>query len=394
MTSMRFALLPLLLIAAMHFVVDTVAAALNPLWPSFETHYGLGGTGVFWLYFAWTVATSVCQLVFGLWGEWLRGPWLLWCGPVVATLCLTTFGFTGSPWVLTGLLVVGGLGVAAFHPEGATIAGACAPAQRSRAMSIFATGGFLGQAASPYLSGRIVEHSGLSGLVLGLFAGWAALSLLFLLSRVPSLRWQRPEPVVRSEADDQGESFRAAGFDGRGPAMGLLVLIGTLRVIAGAGVPLAVAYLLSQRQVGPSDIGFVQSLFMFGIGVGGLGCAFGMRPRLERVVLWLIPASAALPLVMIPQGTYSLMCVATTISGLLFGFAQPVLIGYGQQLLPRRQRVASSLTMGVTWGVGGAAISGFMALLVAHSWVDTAFAWFAGASLLSSVLCFWLPPVE
>jgi FSR family fosmidomycin resistance protein-like MFS transporter len=395
MALQRFAWLPLLLIATAHFVVDTVAAALNPLWPSFETHYGLGATGVFWLYFAWTVATSVCQLVFGLWGERLRGPWLLWCGPVIATLCLTTFGLVSSPWILSFLLVLGGLGVAAFHPEGAAIAGACAPTQRSRAMSIFATGGFLGQAASPYMSGRIVEHSGLAGLVVGLFAGLIAFGLLFLLSRLPNLRWQRPEPVAWSAATTRGEEASSAlGWNGRGPAVALLVLIGILRVIAGAGVPLAVAYWLTKRHSGPSEIGFVQSLFMLGIGVGGLGCAFGMQPRIERLVLWLVPAVAALPLLVIPLGPYPLMCAATTASGLLFGFAQPVLIGFGQQLLPGRQRVASSLTMGVTWGVGGAVISAFMALLVANSWVESAFTWFAGASVLSSVLCWWLPRVE
>ena len=49
----------------------------------------------------------------------------------------------------------GGLGVAAYHPEAAALAGSSTPGQRSRAMSIFATGGFLGQSIAPYYSGAI-----------------------------------------------------------------------------------------------------------------------------------------------------------------------------------------------------------------------------------------------
>ena len=37
--------------------------------------------------------------------------------------------------------------------------------------------------------------------------------------------------------------------------------------------------------------------------------------------------------------------------GLLLGVTMPVYISYGQQLLPHGQRVASSITMGVSWGI-------------------------------------------
>ena len=88
--------------------------------------------------------------------------WLLWAGPLAAIVCLGSIGLTQSPLVLAILLIVAGLGIAAYHPEAAALAGSCAPENRSRAMSIFIMGGFLGQATGPIYSGNLVDALGLS----------------------------------------------------------------------------------------------------------------------------------------------------------------------------------------------------------------------------------------
>jgi FSR family fosmidomycin resistance protein-like MFS transporter len=69
----------------------------------------------------------------------------------------------------------------------------------------------------------------------------------------------------------------------------------------------------------------------------------------------------------------------------------PILISYGQQMLPEGQRTASSITMGVTWGLGGLIVAALMAACNQNQRPELAFATFAVACLLSIVVCAWLP---
>ena len=67
--------LPLLAFAAAtHFLVDTVAGMLNPLWPRLDAHYSLGGWASAALFFLWQVSTSVSQFWFGVYGDRFRSP--------------------------------------------------------------------------------------------------------------------------------------------------------------------------------------------------------------------------------------------------------------------------------------------------------------------------------
>ena len=52
-----------------------------------------------------------------------------------------------------------------------------------------------------------------------------------------------------------------------------------------------------------------------------------------------------------------------SVCGLLLGVVSPVLIGYGQRLLPEGQRLASAITMGVSWGIGGLIVSALVGTL-------------------------------
>jgi FSR family fosmidomycin resistance protein-like MFS transporter len=82
------------------------------------------------------------------------------------------------------------------------------------------------------------------------------------------------------------------------------------------------------------------------------------------------------------------------LSGLLLGISLPVLISFGQQLMPDSQRIASSITMGVSWGIGGGIVSLILYLCERGGHFEPAFPAFAVATLASSVLCIWLPVVS
>lgn len=155
----------LALLAACHFLVDIVAGTTSPIWPTLESHLSLGPGGLLWVYVIWSIATSFSQLLFGLWADRYHSRWLIWTGPLFGILCISSIGLVSSSGALAVLFAIGGLGIAAFHPEAAATAGALLPEQRSRAMAIFALCGYLGQAVGPYYSGLITDQLGPRGLV-------------------------------------------------------------------------------------------------------------------------------------------------------------------------------------------------------------------------------------
>lgn len=373
----------LVVLTMVHLIIDAFAASVHPLWPDLQKRLGGGAGMISAAFLLWSLTTSASQLVFGYFGDRYRGGWLLWFGPLVGIACMGAVGLSGSLPVLAGLLMVGGLGVAAFHPEAAAAVGQALPDSRSRAMSIFATGGFLGQSIGPLGSGWMSERYGLSMLAWNIGWGIALVAIL-----IPWLRRATAsiQPATRAANVPIGDLIRVSG--GR---LGTLAWIGVLRTLPAAGAPIALAFLLESRGAGNDRIGVVHAAFFGGIGLGGLACAALVSTRRERRILWLLPMLAVPVLIACPMVTGPWIVSASGALGLIVGLGLPVYISYGQQLVPEGPRIASSITMGVTWGLGGALVAGIMAVTNRLGQPDLAFVAFALASLLAGFACLRLP---
>ncbi len=374
------------LITLGHFLVDAYASSIQPLWPDLQQSLALDEAGIQWAYLGWSLASSITQLAFGYWGDRARGHWLIWFGPGVGVICLSSLGWASTFPALCAMLVAGGLGIAAFHPEAAAMAGASSPGQRSRAMSVFAVGGYLGQAVGPIYSGLITTHFPMRTLIWGLTWGLAGVALLGW-----SLRSAPDDGATSSTRDPIAltELLR-----GRGVSVLLVLAIGILRVLPALGVPMALAYVLKGRGASNEQIGVVQSVFLGSVGLGSLACAVFAQRANERKVLWTFPLLATPMLIACPATGGSVLVVLVGSAGCLLGATLPILVSYGQRLLPEGQRVASSITMGVTWGLGGAVVAGTMTLCNRALRPDVAFLVFAAGAFASSVLCAWLPELE
>ncbi len=104
--------------------------------------------------------------------------------------------------------------------------------------------------------------------------------------------------------------------------------------------------------------------------------------------------AAPLLAIMIVASGWTLVVLVGT-CGLLLGVTMPVYISYGQQLLPHGQRVASSITMGVSWGIAGGLVAGAIWIFNSFDALSSIFGVFAAASLASSLLSHLLPvPVD
>jgi FSR family fosmidomycin resistance protein-like MFS transporter len=379
----------LLLLTLTHGLVDAFAAMVQPLWPDLQSSLAMGDATMQGLFVLWNLATSVSQLAFGYWGDRARGRWVVWAGTAVAVIGMSLLGHARSVPALGALLVLGGLGVAAFHPEAAALAGATAPHDRARAMALFSVGGYFGIVMGPLYSGILTTRHGVPALIWSIPWGLAVLAVLLTLSRSdrasggPALDHPTARPLAPS-----------ARVKGRGPTVGLLLLIGILRTLPMTGVPLAIAYSLKIRGGSNDQIGLAQAVFAAGVGAGSLGCAVLLREVHERTALWSLPVLAAPWLLVCPLASLAGLVACVLVVGLLLGAAIPILTSYGQRLLHDAQRVASALTMGVTWGVGGVLLAGLMAVLNHAGRPGLAFPVFTAATFASGLLCLWLPRTE
>lgn len=369
-----------------HAFVDILSLLPQPLWPDLQKHLQLGDGAFAIVFILWAVVVSLPQVLFGYLGDRYRSRWILVVGPVLSLLCLSVMGMTESPVVFAILILVAGLGISAFHPEAAALAGNCLPHNRSRAMSLFALGGFVGVAVGPPYAGILTTNWGLGSLVWTIPWGLILLAVCFAL-------FKPPEAETHLTSDNRPRSFSEI-VSGKGVALTLISIIGILRVLPSTGVLIGLAFMLNNEGYTNADIGIAQSVFQSAVCVGVLLCGLFAKGRTERLVLWLVPIFAMPSLAACPTASYPWLLVHLAVAGLMLGTALPVVISYGQRLLPAGQRLASSLTMGLAWGVGGAIVAGLMMFFkhMGHpAWTMYAL---APTPLVASILVYWLPEVE
>lgn len=373
----------LLLLAFAHVVVDTIAFVIQPLWPDLRSELAMSDAEFQASFVLWSLANSVLQLPIGYWAERRHARWLIWAGPALGAACICGACLVDSFGPLCLLLVAGGVGIAAFHPEAAAAAAACVPENRSRALSIFAIGGYLGQALGPLYAGKLTAAYGRPALVWTLVWGWAALAFVaWGLKRTPASAAGSKENVP-----PLGELL-----DGKKKSLAWLAALGVLRVTPGLGVPLALAFAIKDAGGTNAEVGFAQSLFLAAIGAGSMACALFVRRHNERTAFWALPLLAALLLAACPLAAAALSSLCAAAAGFALGVTFPLLVSCGQQLLPRGQRIASGLTMGLTWGLASPLAIGTIDLFERWRQPAASFYVFAGLAATSSLMCFALAP--
>src|SRR5262249_31626241 len=175
----------LLLLSLAHFTIDAYSSFFSPLLPLLVTKLDLSLTRVGTLVALASVASSFAQPVFGLLGDRLRRPWFVAVGPLIAATFLSAIGTAPTFGALVSLLMLGGIGVAMFHPQAAAISSGLT-ARRSVAMAIFVTGGTLGFSLGPLVAVSVVGAFGLERTWVAAFPGLLMAGLLLAwFMRVP-----------------------------------------------------------------------------------------------------------------------------------------------------------------------------------------------------------------
>lgn len=361
-----------------HLVVDFASGAVPALLPFLALEFDLSYTATAVLMLAVLASSSFLQPLFGMWSDRRGALWLLPGGIALAAVATGLAAVAPSYAAVVVLVFLAGIGIAAYHPEGAKLAAYASGRKRASGMSYFNIGGNTGYALGPIVVTPLVIWLGLTG---GLIAMLPVLAgALVLLRSLPRLRRVLPGPAARSTA---------GGKDDVG-AMTLLATVIALRSVAWFGLLTFVPLWVVANGGSEADGGRELSIML----VSGAFGTLLLGPVADRIGLrrTLAVSQAALPFLIVvfvaaggAVGTLALMLVGLCVVG-TFGITMVL----SQLYLPRHVGMASGLSVGLAMGLGGLAA---VALGAVADLIDLEVALYVGAAApaLGFVLCLLLP---
>lgn len=325
--------------ASTHFVVDAYGNMFAPLLPLLLPQLNLSLKTVGVLAMCYQLASSVSQLGFGTLADRWRPRVLLMGGPILSVVVLSALGTATSTPMLAALLLVGGLGGAAFHPPAAALVHAVSGERKGLAMSTHISGGSLGFALAPLVFAPAVAALGQPWAWLVAIPGLIALSY--------TLRLVRRVEIPRRHAKEGWADLRPYARP-----LALLYIIVVLRTLTANSLSVFLPVLLTQQGMGVGEASAAVSAYLFVSTVGGfLGGPLSDRYSARAVILWSLVSSV--PFLLVGQLTSGwTLTVLVSIGGFLLQSTLPVNVTFGQQIAPVSAATVSSLMMGFAWGVG------------------------------------------
>jgi FSR family fosmidomycin resistance protein-like MFS transporter len=245
--------------------------------------------------------------------------------------------------------MISGIGVAAFHPQGARFVNRVAGERKATAMSVFGVGGTLGFAIGPGLTTAALLHWGLPGTaILVLPTSLLAAMLAWHLAAVPIMLGGSVSGHARGSSTEARDAW--------GPFARLAAAV-VARAILFFGfntfIPLYWIHVLGQsKAAGATALTVFALAGVIGNLIGGqLADRFG--PTRIAVVGFCILLPLAPALVAVTSVPAALVALA------LIGFAlsttySPLVI-LGQAYLPNHMGLSAGVTLGIAISIGGVA---------------------------------------
>jgi FSR family fosmidomycin resistance protein-like MFS transporter len=337
-------------LSAGHGATDFANGALPALLPFLVDRFDLSYTLAAVVILASAASSSLIQPLFGAWSDRRGAIWLLPGGVALAGIGTGLAAAAPAYWLVLLLVVVSGLGVAAYHPEGSKFAAYASGRKRASGMSLFSIGGNLGYGLGPTATTPLVLAFGLTGGLL-LALPVLAVAVLLLLAM----------PFLSGFAPEGGSAAASSGEDRPGA---LAVLLGVIAFRSVAWFGLVTFVPLWEVSLGHSKAhgSHLLSLMLLAGGLGTLA-AGPLADRLGRRPVLIASLLATAPLILVyvlaggVPGAVALALVGVCVIG-TFG----VTMVMSQEYLPRRIGMASGLSIGLSIGLGGIAAVGLGAL--------------------------------
>ena len=334
------------LLSVSHLVMDSYSSYLYQLLPMLATKLHLTPAQAGLLPSTLTITSSLLQPVYGVISDRYLKRSMAVMGPLIAAVFLSMLGLATSLPMLMLLVILGGVGVGIFHPQGAALvshasSGPGMERHRGFVMSVFSSAGTVGYALGPMLIAGVV---GVYGLEKSWYAAsWGVAGWLVLC-------WFCP-PLERKARPDGAPTLSGALRAARVP-LTLLYFAVVLRSAVAVGIHTYWPFALERMGMPEMERASVLAGFIF---FGGLGGFFGgwLADRLGARRVTLVAMLLATPLLLgafTTSGTTSSLFLMA--GGTVLNLPIPISVVMAQRLVPGAASTVSALMMGFAWGAG------------------------------------------
>ncbi len=340
-----FNLKVLLLLSLGHLVTDIYQGSLPALLPFLKEKLALTYTMAAMIMLVSNLTSSVIQPLFGYVSDKKEKKFLLPLGCFVAGLGLCLLLLPTSYDTALVLVIISGLGVASYHPEGYKTAAFFTGDKMATGMSVFSVGGNLGLALGPIISLLIINKMGSDYLPVMIIFSFVFIGLFFLNWNSISL----PKKDETAKAIPAHSGGRAAYT-----ALILVIVIVVARSWTQIGLITFIPfYYIDVLKGDPVYAGQLVSAFLMG-GVVGTIVGSMIADRVGHygfVAITLLLSAIIYPLMFVAEGIWLVLSLGLIGAVLISSFT--VTIVMAQQLLPQNVGVASGLMVGFAIGTGG-----------------------------------------
>jgi len=331
-------------LSACHLFTDIAQGSIPALLPFLIARDHISIAAASALVLAATISSSVIQPAFGYVSDRLSLPWLMPLGPALGGLGIACVGFAPNYALTFAAVLLSGLGVAAFHPEGSRFANYVSGERRASGMSLFSVGGNVGFALGPVVVTPLVIAFGLHGTAFILIPTW--LMAAVMVRELPRLKTFRKDLVGgRVQTGEHEEAWGPFTILAGVIALRSFVYFGLVTFI-----PLYYVNVLhTSKALGSVALSAMLLGGAAGTLTGGpLADRFGRRNVIIGSMLVIPPLVVAF---LLSGPALGILFAALAGAATIATFA--VTIVMGQEYLPGRLGVAAGVTIGLSIGLGG-----------------------------------------
>jgi len=343
-----------------HFITDINQGSLPALLPFFKEALNLSYTLSGVILLSSNLTSSIIQPAFGYLSDRKPMGWFLPLTPFIACLGMALAGFAPNYSLLLLCVMITGVGVASFHPEGFKTAYFFTGDKKATGMSLFAVGGNLGIAAGPITALALVSYFGLKG-TLGLIIPGILIAVILFLN----LSWLfSPVKSAHKEAKKQMETPLTRN---QKTTFLLLISIATVRACTQLGLATYIPfYYINYLKGSPLYAGKLVSTFLI---AGALGTLIGgpLADRWGHKKFLLITLSLLFPLLLLFYNSSGFITfIILAISGMVLISTFGLTTVMAQAILPHHLGMASGMMVGFTISAGGIGVT--LLGIIADTW--------------------------
>lgn len=334
------------LLSTAHAVLDSYSSFLFQLLPIMTVRLGLKPAHAGLLTPMLMISSSLMQPIYGMISDRYLKRSMAVFGPLVAAVFLSLLGTATSLPMLMAFVVIGGIGVGSFHPQGAAMVSRAASSDglgkhQGMVMSVFSSAGTVGYALGPILIAAAVSLYGIERSWYTM--GWGIMMWLLMVRYCPSL-----ERVERTaNAPSLKDALRAAWIP-----LTLLYFAVVLRSAVSVSVQTFLPFALQSNGMSDNERSWILAGFILFGGIGGFfGGALADRFGARRVTL--LAMLLATPLLVGAFSTSGLPSyILMMLGGTMLNLPIPISVVMAQRMVPGGASTVSALMMGFAWGAG------------------------------------------